>query len=135
MKQCVVCLYSFLKTFRMILCDKNYAGYLSVNFNFPLVINNVSWVHCMARFYGMWPNFWKWNFPQNNFDQTLTFNHLPFGHFVQQVNEIWYPGRAIIVLLRYWILLTFFAKWKNGDSLNVSIWSKLFCKKSSYFKI
>ena len=41
-----------------------------------------------------------------NFDQTLTFNRSPFHHFVQKVNEIWYPGRAIIKPLRYQISLT-----------------------------
>ena len=35
--------------------------------------------------------------PQNNFD---TFNCSPFHHIVQEVDEIWYPGRAIIRLLR-----------------------------------
>ena len=31
----------------------------------------------------------------------LTFNRLPFHHFIQQVSEIQYPGRASIKLLRY----------------------------------
>ena len=29
-----------------------------------------------------------------NFDEMLNFSCLPFRHFVQKVNEIWYPGRA-----------------------------------------
>ena len=38
-------------------------------------------------------------FLQNNVPQTLLFNHLLFRNFVQEVNAIWYPGRAIIKLL------------------------------------
>ena len=37
----------------------------------------------------------------------LTFNSSPFDHFVQAVNEIWYPGRAIIMCLRYSMLLSY----------------------------
>ena len=30
----------------------------------------------------------KWDiFPQNTFDQMLTFNNFPFCHFIQEVNE------------------------------------------------
>ena len=45
-----------------------------------------------------------------NVDQTITFNCSPFSHFVQEVNEIWYPGIAVVTFLRYQILLTFYAK-------------------------
>ena len=38
------------------------------------------------------PNFQKKETIRYNFDQMLT---LYFCHFVQEVNEIWYPGRAI----------------------------------------
>ena len=40
-------------------------------------------------------------FPQNNFDQMLTLNWLSFHHLVQGVNEVWYPGRAIIKTLNF----------------------------------
>ena len=33
----------------------------------------------------------------------FTFNHMPFHHFVQEVNEIWYPKYTIIKLLIYQI--------------------------------
>ena len=39
--------------------------------------------------------------PQDNLDHTLTFNHSSFCYIVQEVNEIWYPGRATIKFLRY----------------------------------
>ena len=48
----------------------------------------------------------KRHFLQNNFYEILSFNLSPFNHFVQEVNEIWYPGRAIVRLLRYQISLT-----------------------------
>ena len=49
---------------------------------------------------------------QNNFDQMLMFNCALFNHFVQEVNEIWYPGRGIIItLVGYEILFT---SCKNG---------------------
>ena len=44
-------------------------------------------------------------FPQNYYDQTLTFNRSSFRHFVQEVNEIWYPRRGIIKLVGYQISL------------------------------
>ena len=50
-----------------------------------------------------------------------TFNHSSFHHFVQEVNEIWYPGRDIIKLLRYQISLISCTKWQNDDQLNVGI--------------
>ena len=31
----------------------------------------------------------------NNFEQTLTFKHSLFGHFAQEINDIWYPGRLV----------------------------------------
>ena len=34
----------------------------------------------------------------NNFEQTI------FGHFAQEVNEIWYPGRPVNVPPRYQLL-------------------------------
>ena len=63
----------------------------------------------------------------DNFDQLL---NSPFHHFVQEVNEIWYPGRAVIKLLRYQISLTSCTKWRNDKGLNVS---KLFCGTSVPF--
>ena len=56
----------------------------------------------------------KDTFLKNDFDQTLAFNCLPFNHFVQEVNVIWYPGSAIINLLRDLISLTSYTKWRNG---------------------
>ena len=46
-------------------------------------------------------------FSQNNFDLKLTYtcNYLSFHHFVQEVNEIWYSGKAIIRLRRYQLSL------------------------------
>ena len=64
----------------------------------------------------------------------LAFNCSPFHHSVQEVNEIWYPGRAIIRLPSYQISLTSCTKWRNDDQLKVSIWSKLFCRKLSLFE-
>ena len=58
---------------------------------------------------------------QNNFDQPLTFILLLFRHFVQEVNEIWYPGRASINLLRYQILLASCTKWPNNERLKISV--------------
>ena len=37
--------------------------------------------------------------------------------FVQEVNEIWYPGRSIIRLLRYQISVTSCTKWLNNKHL------------------
>ena len=39
----------------------------------------------------------------NNFEQTLTFKHSLFGHFAQEANEIWYPGRPVNAPPRYQI--------------------------------
>ena len=37
----------------------------------------------------------------DNFEQTLTFKHSLFGHFIQQANTIWYKGGALTGLPRY----------------------------------
>ena len=83
----------------------------------------------------MWPNFIKglliWKI--NNFDQTLIFSHSPFHHLVQEVNEIWYPWRASINLLRYQISSTSCTRWWNGKWLHVRFWSKLFSMKLTLF--
>ena len=68
---------------------------------------------------------------RDTFPQMLTFNRSPFRHFVQEVNEIWYPGRAIINLLRYQILLTCCTKWWYSKQLKISVSSKLFRRKVS----
>ena len=47
----------------------------------------------------------KGAFPAKWFGQTLNFNHLLYRHFVEEVNEIWHPQRAIINHLRYQIVL------------------------------
>ena len=64
--------------------------------------------------------------PQNNFDHMLTFNWSPFHHFIQEADEIWYPGRVIIKLLGYQISLTSCTKWWNDEQLKVRVWSKLY---------
>ena len=55
---------------------------------------------------------------QISFNEMLTFNLLPFRHFLQEVNEIWYPGRAItcIKLLRYKISLSSRTKYRNDKN-------------------
>ena len=53
-------------------------------------------------------------FLQNYFDQLR-------HNFVQEVSEIWYPGRAIINLLSYQILFAFCTKWWNDEQLKVSV--------------
>ena len=63
---------------------------------------------------------------QNNFDQLLVFNHLLFRHFIQEVNEIWYPWRASINLLRYQILLALCTKCPNNEQRKITVWSKLY---------
>ena len=65
----------------------------------------------------------------NDSDQTLTISRLLFHYFVQEANEIWYPGRAVIKLLRYQISLTSCTKWRNDEWLNVSVWSNYFSGK------
>ena len=50
----------------------------------------------------------KGHFPQNNFDQIITFNRLTFGHFAHEFNKIWYLRRTIITLFRFT---------KNGSEL------------------
>ena len=60
------------------------------------------------------------NFRRDTFDQMLTFNRSPFHHCVPDVNDVWYPGRAIIKLLRYQILLASCTKWINSKQLNVN---------------
>ena len=52
--------------------------------------------------------------PQNNFDQTFTFNRSSFHHSVQEINEIWYP-RMIITLPGHQVSLTSYKKWWNGE--------------------
>ena len=39
--------------------------------------------------------------PQNDFDQTFILNYSPFHHFVKEVCDIWYLGRANIQAVRY----------------------------------
>ena len=56
-------------------------------------------------------------FLQNDFNQTLTYNHSPFYHFVQDISEIQYPGRAV-QLLRYQISMTSSTKQRNGIDTN-----------------
>ena len=52
-------------------------------------------VHCMYEFFNV-TKFGKTTIVvHNNFEQTLTFKHSLFGHFAQQANEIWYPGRSV----------------------------------------
>ena len=71
---------------------------------------------------------------QNYFDQMLTFNHLSFHQFVQEVNETEYLRSLIMALLGYHISLTACTKCWNGKRLNFSLWSKLFCVKSVSFQ-
>ena len=61
----------------------------------------------------------------------IQFSRLPFHYFVQEVNEIWYPGRTIINLLRYQILLTSCTKWWYTNQLKICVSSKLFHGKAS----
>ena len=57
------------------------------------------------------PNFERDTFLYNNFDQTLSFNHSPLRHFVEEVNDIQYLRCLNIVLPGYQISLTFSTKW------------------------
>ena len=63
----------------------------------------------------------------------LTFKHSLFGYFAQEVNAIWYPGRAVNASPRYHILLTSCIKWPNSECLKLSVCSKLFCTTSVVF--
>ena len=47
---------------------------------------------------------------QNNFEQTLNFKHSLFGHFIHEVNKMWYLGGALTALPGYQIALTSCAK-------------------------
>ena len=42
-------------------------------------------------------------------------------HDVQEVNEIWYPGRGIIKHVGYQLSFTYYTKWPNDERLNVSV--------------
>ena len=69
----------------------------------------------------------------NNFEQTFTFQHLLFGHFIQEVNYIWYLGGALSHLPAYHISLVSCVKWPNSECLKVSICSKLSCENKCGF--
>ena len=77
-------------------------------------LNNII-IQCTCT--DLWPQvtyisyMYRDTFLQSNLDQKLTFNHSSFHHIVQEVNEIWYPGRAIINLLRYQMSLTSCTEW------------------------
>ena len=42
-----------------------------------------------------------------------------FCHIVYAVNQIWYPGRAIIDCLRHQIVLASYTKWENSQHLKL----------------
>ena len=75
-----------------------------------------------------WLNLWKGDtFFQ---DQTFTNNDSPsFSHFVQEINEIWYPGRAVSFsdTKFHWLPV------QNGR-ITSDCWSKLVCRKVSPFQ-
>ena len=56
-----------------------------------------------------------------NFEQTLTFKCLLFGHYMQEANEIWSLEGALTGLLRYQISLASCTKWPNNVFLKLSI--------------
>ena len=95
-----------------------------------VIINLITWLVYENVIGSMSHDSLRATFLKNNFNQML------FCHFVQKVNEIWYPGRAVIIkLLRYQIPLTSCTKWWNDEWLKVSVWSKLFKRKCPFLKM
>ena len=53
---------------------------------------------------------YMWEKAHNNFEQTIIFKHMLFGHFTQESNYIWYLGEALTGLPGYQISLASCAK-------------------------
>jgi len=78
--------------------DPSFSLYIHSLNNFPSIHPFCSLIHSYVT------GFSKRDLvPQNNIRQMLAYNRSLFGHFVKEANKIWYPGRAIIMLLRYQI--------------------------------
>ena len=60
----------------------------------------------------------------NNSKQTLTFEYSLFGHFVQEVNLIWYLGEEVTDRPGYQISLASCSKWSNSKYFKVTAFSE-----------
>ena len=67
------------------------------------------------------PIFEKGHFPT----KYLITQHVVAIFYKRSITSIWYPGRAIIMLLRYHISFTSCTKWQNDDQLHVSVDQKI----------